>query len=1115
MKKFILILAVLNQLISILAQAQDEKVLIIVNSMVYAGLEPEILRYVDDISHEYKVGLFETSGGSAKDLKDFIITRADSLAGCILIGSMPIYWFEIEQDEASNNGYSTFPCDLYFMDLDGKWSDEDQDGEDDTHTGNVAPEIFLARIDASFFSNNEENETEILRKYFNRDHNYWSGSYDLRKTGLAYTDYDWKDYSPINEEMQYLYGTDHFQLIKDNRIGDKDYLENRLSNDQYEFIQIAAHSTADYHGFFLKGSIYRDKIRKSPLKALGYNLFACSACDYSKPCLGNAYIFSESEKSLAVIGTTKIGSMLQFYAFYQPLGQNKSIGQAYLEWFDWIAPFSNYKRSWHYGMTLLGDPLIRFTSGTPNHGPLADIGSSDNIQWPGNTKEVSANVRDDGLPLESSLTFGWEQVSGPGTVTFDSAHSIATSTHFSDLGDYRIKFTASDGQYSSEDVKNIKVSRIKWMGETTRPEYGMSSGLVVRDSLAYLTSHDKLVIANIKNKTNPNWIASWKYPGPLNMPDRYALAVDSGYAYIASCQKGLFIIDISNPFDLNLVGSFRSEYSNEYINDVKILKNVAYLAVSNRGLMILDIHDRSNPILLGICPTDGSAEAVSVQDNYAYIADGRNGLRIIDVTNKKNPREMGFYNISSVEYWDSEYKQNIQVVGDYAYISYQHPDKWLCISIIDVSDKKNPTEVSRLDSHYVNFYVEGNYLYYMGTCDYDVFGIYDITDKVNPKVVETFKNEDIYFQGNLSIYESDQFLYLGGQYMGRGLNIFNLHLDNTAPYVYSGEDRITCNNSYSLTGTEFDDNLPVKSSLSFSWEKLSGQGNTSFDHPKEINTQVSFSDSGTYVLRLTVSDGDLTAYDDVRIACLNKPPECDNVELCEGSNVSDLTAYGDSILWYGDARLTELLGAGVHFSTGKKKPGSYRYYVTQVISGCESRPDSSVLQINPLPEISLGKDTSIFQDENIILIPQAANCTYLWNDGCEDPALEVRGIDMDPGIHDISVLVTDSNTCENSDTIRIQVLQVTGTTATETNPVVQFYPNPTTGILYAKFQNNRNEDILLMLLDQKGSLIKIEKSFVGAGGNILPFDISYLVPGIYTLKIITSRAQFIDKILLE
>ena len=83
--------------------------------------------------------------------------------------------------------------------------------------------------------------------------------------------------------------------------------------------------------------------------------------------------------------------MLQFYAFYQPLSENKSIGQAYKEWFDYIAPFDDLEKAWHYGMTILGDPLIKFNSGNDNHGPVVDIGCNQRILWPDSMYENECN----------------------------------------------------------------------------------------------------------------------------------------------------------------------------------------------------------------------------------------------------------------------------------------------------------------------------------------------------------------------------------------------------------------------------------------------------------------------------------------------------------------------------------------------------------------------------------------------------------------------------------------------------------------------------------------------------------------------------------------------------
>jgi hypothetical protein len=53
--------------------------------------------------------------------------------------------------------------------------------------------------------------------------------------------------------------------------------------------------------------------------------------------------------------------------------------------------------------------------------------------------------------------------------------------------------------------------------------------------------------------------------------------------------------------------------------------------------------------------------------------------------------------------------------------------------------------------------------------------------------------------------------------------------------------------------------------LTFSWSKESGPGSVTFANPNLLSTTASFSSSGTYVLRLTVSDGVLSGTDDISI----------------------------------------------------------------------------------------------------------------------------------------------------------------------------------------------------------------------------------------------------------
>ena len=88
---------------------------------------------------------------------------------------------------------------------------------------------------------------------------------------------------------------------------------------------------------------------------------------------------------------------------------------------------------------------------------------------------------------------------------------------------------------------------------------------------------------------------------------------------------------------------------------------------------------------------------------------------------------------------------------------------------------------------------------------------------------------------------------------------------NQAPTVNAGSDKtITLPNSVSLSATVSDDGLP-SGTLTRRWTKVSGPGTVTFSAPTSATTSASFSAAGSYVLRLTVSDGALSASDSVSV----------------------------------------------------------------------------------------------------------------------------------------------------------------------------------------------------------------------------------------------------------
>lgn len=369
-------------------------VLILVEEALYSKTQAKqkIDRYAQDIGNSYqcKVTLVTIRGGAPEEIRALLqdYYQQSGLSCAVFIGHIPEAWYEVPNDHywwEGGYGYANWICDLFYMDLDGNWKDTDGNGIYDVHTngnGDIYPEIFIGHIDPSTMSIYGNKET-LLSEFLDKDHNYWQGNIRLMNYGLIYIDHDWKDYSTYY--FRYLYGEKNYDNLKwsegsNNLVEKFDYLRKRLPNIAYGFTQVWVHSTWESHSFHTGGICYEYEIHESLPRALGYNINGCHACDWAAGLgnyfIGGGYIYNSSPTSLVVIGTTKVGGMLAFDTFYASLGNNNPIGRAF---FDWMTERlkSDEERDfiigWHYGMTIIGDPLICFLKVPGKSGNISDV----------------------------------------------------------------------------------------------------------------------------------------------------------------------------------------------------------------------------------------------------------------------------------------------------------------------------------------------------------------------------------------------------------------------------------------------------------------------------------------------------------------------------------------------------------------------------------------------------------------------------------------------------------------------------------------------------------------------------------------------------------------------
>ncbi|MCK5787353.1 MAG: hypothetical protein KAH54_12450, partial [Candidatus Sabulitectum sp.] len=363
-------------------------VLVIVADYVADVLGAELSQFQADLTAEgWNVTVQNMSGGTAADMKSLIQGTA-GIDGAVLIGFLPCAWYEEDYWAPEE-----FPCELYFMDLDGVWTDTDADGLFDSHTGDVAPEIWLGRIDAH--AADFGSEFQMLSQYFQKNHLYRTGSLTPPSRALAYIDDDWSSYTHCG--LNYIYGASNVTVVNsESQTTAENYLE-RLA-EGYEFVHLMAHSCPWGHTFKvptgMAGTVMAPEIAQVNPNTAFLQLFSCSNARWTETgCLGNWYLFG-TDMGLLISGAAKTGSMLDFEYFYNPVGSGSTFGEAFRDWWEYEAQggFSSSERAWFYGNALLGDPTLKPVGGTTlNSGVEHGYGSTDVFS-------VSTSSRSDCFP---------------------------------------------------------------------------------------------------------------------------------------------------------------------------------------------------------------------------------------------------------------------------------------------------------------------------------------------------------------------------------------------------------------------------------------------------------------------------------------------------------------------------------------------------------------------------------------------------------------------------------------------------------------------------------------------------------------------------------------------
>ncbi|NHJ85656.1 MAG: hypothetical protein FK734_09355 [Asgard group archaeon] len=291
-------------------------------------------------------------------------------------------------------------------------------------------------------------------------------------------------------------------------------------------------------------------------------------------------------------------------------------------------------------------------------------------------------------------------------------------------------------------------------------------GLDVSGSTVYIAASTNGFFTLDVGAVKTNYVQLDYIDTPGNATD---VVVDGGLAYLADGEAGVHIIDVHNPNDIQIIGTYDTE---GYARKVALQGKTLYVADGPLGVTILDVANPENPCLLTRLDIGEIVLDVDLYGNTLVVATNL-GIHTYEVGSDTggitNFATSAFPNpFKEYEAWD------VRVRGDVAYVA-AGPDGFYTL------DVRNPMEPILLDQIntttptgiYRKLDIRGNYAYLIDENGITVYDISDPTNIFEAHYLGSNQLTDVFIHGDI--------LYGG---WGGG-SFFNIDISNPETFSWS------------------------------------------------------------------------------------------------------------------------------------------------------------------------------------------------------------------------------------------------------------------------------------------------------------------------------------------
>lgn len=553
---------------------------------------------------------------------------------------------------------------------------------------------------------------------------------------------------------------------------------------------------------------------------------------------------------------------------------------------------------------------VSITNVAVNLPPDVDAGPDQIISEPTNTVVLQGVVTDDNFFGYDSVTVEWSKVSGPGTVTFTNAASRTTQASFSQSGVYVLRLTASDGLLESSDDVQVTFNGAPLVSAGDSSTITLPSTVTLNGS----ASDDGLPVGSMLSVT-------WEKvsgPGAVVFGDAHSAATtasfnESGvYALRLTADDSLAsrssdvtvtvnhapIVDAGSD---QLITNLQTVLNGTVFDDGLPNASLATLWTQVSGPGVATFEDGSSPSTTVTFSTSGvyvlqltaddslaqsSAQVTITIDGAPSVSatsDGpANFPNLVTVTATASDDELPGGSTVTTHWSQVDGPGSVTFADETALqttASFSDPGTYIVRFSADDSLLSSSTNVTIV--------VNGAPIVSAGASQLITLPQAatlngSVTDDGLPNGTLVLNWSKVSGLGAVSFADPSASATTAS-FMGSGVYVLRLTANdglatstsdvtitvNARPSVTVNADNLTPRlpQTASLVGTVSDDGLPY-GTLAYAWTWVSGPGTVTFSNPTSPNTTATFSQAGSYTLRLTADDGAATVSADITITVL-------------------------------------------------------------------------------------------------------------------------------------------------------------------------------------------------------------------------------------------------------